>query len=310
MKDLLELNSNKYLNKEYSKNLYIDEMYAIHQLLFNYSKYISKTDINKIEILDHEVVMCFRNSGIKMYCIEGDKRIACLDALNFKNYEQEELEMQYSLISKDDAIIDIGGNYGWYALHLSKKFPSSTIHSFEPIPKTYETFLRNIKLNNSSNIIVNNFGLSETSGNFSFFFDPNLSVNASLNNVSESKNAVEIKCNVETLDSYVLLNGITKIDFIKCDIEGAELFALKGALNSINKFKPKLFVEMLRKWTSKFNYKPDDIILFLKDIGYMCFKIQNEKLIEIKNVTDETIETNFIFLHREYHKDLILKFSK
>ena len=305
----LEKEYNKYYNKEYNKIEYIDEMYKFHQILFDYSKFITNTEIQKIEILDNEVVMVFRNSNVKIICVEGDKRIACLDALNFHSYETDELEMQYSLISKNDVIFDIGGNYGWYALHLSKKFPLSKIYSFEPISYTYDIFLKNIKINNSNNILVHNFGLSDKVGNFSFYYDPNLSVNASLNNVSESKNAVEIKCKVDTLDDFVQDNNINKIDFIKCDIEGAELFALKGSIKTLKKHKPKLFIEMLRKWSSKFNYIPNDIILLLKNLGYKCFVIDNHYLREILIVTDETIETNYIFLHSEKHNELIIKFS-
>jgi FkbM family methyltransferase len=304
----LESIAKKYSNNEYSKSDYIDEMYKFHQLLFDYSEFIKNTGISKIEIFDNDVIMTFRDSNVKMNCIEGDKRIACLDSLNFLSYELEELNMQYNLISKDDVIFDIGGNYGWYAMHLAKKFPISKIISFEPIPKTHNQFLKNINYNNISNIEVHNFGLSDKPGSFSFYFDPNLSVNASLSNVSESKSAVEIICKVDTLDDFVQKTNTKKIDFIKCDIEGAELFALKGSINSLVKYQPKLFVEMLRKWTFKFNYHPNDIIEFLKEIGYRCFFINGEKLIEIFEITNSTIETNFIFLHEEKHQDSISQF--
>lgn len=298
----------KYSNNQFSKLDYIDEMYKCHQLLFDYAMYLKNTGISKIEIIDNDVIMTFRDSNVKMNCIEGDKRIACLDSLNFFNYELDELKMQYNLIREDDIIFDIGGNYGWYAMHLANKFPKSKIFSFEPIPKTYNQFLKNKELNNISNIEVLNFGLSDSRGSFSFYFDPNLSVNASLSNVSDSKNVIEVICNVDTLDEYVEKNKVEKIDFIKCDIEGAELFALKGALDSLVKFKPKLFVEMLRKWTTKFSYHPNDIINFLTKIGYRCFIINGKKLQEIYEVTNSTIETNFIFLHNEKHQDSISKF--
>lgn len=304
----LEIIAKKYTNNEYSKSDYIDEMYKFHQLLFDYSEFLKNTGVSKIEIFDNDVVMTFRDSNVKMNCIEGDKRIACLDSLNFFSYELEELNMQYNLITEDDIIFDIGGNYGWYAMHLAKKFLNSKIISFEPIPKTYNQFLKNIIYNNISNIEVHNFGLSDKPGSFSFYFDPNLSVNASLSNVSDSKSAVEIICKVDTLDDFVQKTNTKKIDFIKCDIEGAELFALKGAINSIVKYRPKLFVEMLRKWTLKFNYHPNDIIEFLKDIGYKCFYINGINLVEISEITNTTIETNFIFLHEEKHQDLIAQF--
>ena len=45
-----------------------------------------------------------------------------------------------------------------------------------------------------------------------------------------------------TIDDFVRNNSIAKIDFIKMDIEGAELSALNGAIETIKKFKPMLAI--------------------------------------------------------------------
>lgn len=288
-----------------NKQEYIDNMYEFHQNLFDYSDFLNKTSISKIEILDTNVIMTFRDSNVKMICVKGDKRIACIDSFNFLSYEEEELSMQYKIIEKNDVVFDIGGNYGWYSIHIAKKFPLSEIYSFEPVPNTFAILKENISINNIKNIKVVNMGLSNEVGEFTFYCDPNLTVNASLNNVSDNSNAIEVICKVDIFDNFVKKNNITKIDFIKCDIEGAELFALIGAKKSINNYKPKIFVEMLRKWALKFGYHPNDIIFFLKELGYKCFIINKGSLEEIIEVTDLTVETNFVFLHNEKHSKLI-----
>lgn len=301
-----EKNRLLFLDHKISKVEFIDFMYDNHQTLFEYSDEIKNTSISKIEILDGKVIMTFRESDVKLLCVPGDKRIACLDAFNFKSYEEEELMIQYKLIQVDDTIIDIGGNYGWYCLHLAKKFPNSKVYTFEPIPNTYDNLKFNINLNQVNNIIPINSGLSDNVGKFTFFCDPNLTVNASLNNVNDNPNAIKIVCNVDVLDNFVKKNDIKKIDFIKCDIEGAEIFALKGAVNILQEQKPKLFVEMLRKWTKKFEYHPNEIIELLKKNGYCCFVITKGCLLkEVFEITENTIETNFVFLHNEKHKLLI-----
>ena len=45
--------------------------------------------------------------------------------------------MQLRLIQNGDMVFDIGGNIGWYALHVAKARPASTIYSFEPVPWTF-----------------------------------------------------------------------------------------------------------------------------------------------------------------------------
>ena len=288
-----------------NKQEYIDKMYELHKNLFDYSNFLGKTSISKIEISDTNVIMTFRDSNVKMICVEGDKRIACIDSLNFLSYEEEELAMQYKLIEKNDVVFDIGGNYGWYSIHIAKKFPLTEIYSFEPVFNTFSILKENISINDINNIKVVNIGLSNEVGEFTFYCDPKLTVNASLNNVSDNSNAIELICKVDILDEFVKKNNISKIDFIKCDIEGAELFALIGAKKSINIYKPKIFVEMLRKWALKFDYHPNDIISFLKELGYKCFVINKKSLEEIIEVTDLTVETNFVFLHNENHSMLI-----
>jgi FkbM family methyltransferase len=294
-----------YESKSINKVEYIDEMYKIHKNLFDYSQFLPQTGIYSIEIIDGKVIMTFRESNVKMICIEDDKRIACIDSINFLSYEEDELLMQYSLIEENDVVFDIGGNYGWYSIHIAKKFPNNKIYTFEPLPNTFSTLINNINLNDTQNINPINIGLSKEKGEFTFYCDPNLTVNASLTNVGENSNAIEVKCKVDVLDSFVMENSIKKLDFIKCDIEGAELFALLGAKKSILEFKPKIFIEMLRKWSAKFGYHPNDIISYLKDLGYSCYIINGHTLLKIFEVTENTHETNFVFLHNTAHIKLI-----
>ena len=63
---------------------------------------------------------------------------------------------------------------------------------------------------------------------------------------------------------------------------------------------------MLRKWSAKFGYHPNDIINFMKEIGYQCYTItDNYKLRKIEEVTEKTVETNYFFLHKEKHTEII-----
>lgn len=299
----------KYSEKLLNKREYIDEMYKEHSSLFSYSEFLKDTNISGIEISDDKVIMTFRDSGVKFICVKNDKRLAPFDTLNFGTYETEELAMQTALIEEGQNIFDIGGNFGWYAVHIAKKFPGSNIFSYEPIPSTFKYLNENILLNGLTNVKTFNYGLSDNEGKFDFYFDPELSVNASLANVSGNENIQSVECTVKKLDNIPELKDI-KIDFIKCDVEGAELPAFKGAENSIRKNLPVIFTEMLRKWTSKFNYSPNDIIDFLSSSGYQCFTSVNGKLKTFERVTDDTAETNYFFLHREKHSDKIKKFLK
>jgi len=299
---------NSFLKGEIDKWQYIDKMHTQHDLLFEYAEFIAGTNISSVEITDNRVIMTFRDSGVKFICVRGDKRLAPIDSLNFGSYELEELQMQLSLIDEGMKVFDIGANLGWYALHVASVKRTCMVYSFEPVSATFERLNANIELNRLTNVKIYNFGFSDREGIFSFFLDPSLTVNASMTNVSGSKNIQEVKCEVRTLDEFIKRENLA-VDFIKCDVEGAELLAFQGGVNIISTHKPVIFTEMLRKWTAKFNYHPNDIIDFFVGIGYSCFIITGNKLERIQKVTEHTLETNYFFLHEEKHQSQILKHS-
>jgi hypothetical protein len=106
-----------------------------------------------------------------------------------------------------------------------------------------------------------------------------------------AKKITKYQCQSITLDSY--LNQLTsqgkdlqKLNFIKCDVEGAELLVLKGGKKTIGTYSPIIFVEVCHDWTRKFNYQPDEIIDFLKEFGYSHFYLVDRNIRKILNKHD------------------------
>ncbi len=286
------------------KKEFIDRMHERHCVLFEYADYLKRvyTGIRKIEISNGQVIIATDTHDIKMICDPCDKRIVPIEMLNFGPYEQDVYKIIGELIGSDSVIFDIGANYGWYSLIFSKIFPNARIFAFEPIPATFNYLEKNISLNNCDRIKALNYGLSNESGNINFYFYPELSGNASITNVSGREDVQIIPCSVKRLDEFVLENNVYP-DFIKCDVEGAEFLVFQGGYETIKNQKPIIFSEMLRKWAAKFNYHPNQIISFLKDLGYRCFVPQNGQLKEFLKMDENTIETNFFFLHKEKHSN-------
>jgi FkbM family methyltransferase len=303
--NLIKDTLSKYEDGVIDKPSFIKAMYEEHHAaLFDYSTYLQKTNIASIEITDDSVVMTSRDKGVKMICPPGDHRVAPIEALNFLDYETIDSAMIMRLVSPNDCVVDIGANMGWYSINIAKTYPSCKVHAFEPIPKTYAYLEKNIKLNQMENILSHHIGLSSERKDLTFYFYPEGSGNASSANLSERKDAELVTCHVEKLDDFVITNKL-HVDFIKCDVEGAELFAFQGATETLQRDKPIVFTEMLRKWAAKFNYHPNEIIALFVSFGYQCFYAEGSSLKELLEMTDETVETNFFFLHSEKHADLI-----
>jgi len=164
---------------------------------------------------------------------------------------------QYELIGKCEVspgsyVIDGGAYKGetsfWF---LSKG--AEKIYSFEPDSNCFSLLSENIKRNRvPDKIIPIKKALSNKVGIISFI----------ATGVGASKLDAECKSqeNIEavTLDSFVKKEGLPRVDFIKLDVEGAELEVLEGAVESIKKFRPKMAISVY--------HKPEDIITIPKFI--------------------------------------------
>ena len=294
---------------------FINKMHDFHKVLFDYSNSLDKTEIFKIELEDGKVLFttrptAFHPGGCKFIVDEIDKRVTPLDTFNFDMYEKEDSEMLFKLVNDGDTIFDIGANIGWYTNHLAKKLPNSKIYSFEPIPETFKVLKKNTELNKLDNIILNNTALSSKIEKLLFYYSPTATGASSLVNITENENIQKLECETNTLDNFFESNHIDRIDFIKCDVEGAELLVFKGGINIIKKFKPIIFTEMLRKWAAKFDYHPNDIINFFSEIGYDCYYSEKGKLVSINEVKDDTSETNFFFIYNSQQNKLVTKYFK
>lgn len=318
MKTLQTLESAFLLGK-LPKPEYITQMYELHSRLFEYAEFITRCDIDEIVITPN----CVRvkaalpattgGGGVTLLLQRGCERMTPLEILNFRHYERLDSAMIFELVEDGALVFDIGGNIGYYSIALAKG-RNATIHAFEPIESTYKQFIANAYYNGvQDRVRINNFGLFDKSGELTFYVYKQDFGNASAAIMHEEKDNEKIVCKVERLDEYVKAQGVERIDFIKLDVEGAEIFALRGGLKSIEKHKPILFVEMLRKWAAKYDYHPNEIIEMLEGLGYECYYACERdsalRLTRLETMTDQTQETNFFFLHKEKHKAYIDHFS-
>lgn len=281
---------------------YVVDMFGVHQHLLEYADMLKDTDISEVGITDNQVVMTFRSSGIKMSLIKGDTSLPPLTAFNFGSYEADELRAAMRIIGSrmkpGYTVLDAGANTGWFSLHVAAAHRNAKVHAFEPIPHAFECLSRNIGLNGLSNIKTYNMGLSDRKTVGKFFCDPIRCGSSSLVNIADIGNAQEISCDIGRLDDIVRENNLA-VDFIKCDVEGAELLVFKGAMETIDRYKPAIFTEMLRKWSAKFNYHPNDIIRLFAEHGYFCYRLAAGKFERFFEMDEKTVESNFFFMHPE-----------
>jgi|688.fasta_scaffold361894_2 FkbM family methyltransferase len=283
-----------------SKPEFISEAHSrFHSVLFEIASELPNTDIASIEITDNNVCMVSRLDNVRILVDSSDHRTAPIEILNFNAYEPELSGIIRSLAPFINTMLDIGANIGWYSLMVSKINKSAIINAFEPIPVTFQRLVANININKVPNVYAHPYGLSSQPGTFPFFFYPEGSGNASLKNLANRSDAQVLECTLRTLSgavSDIVINQ--SIDFIKCDVEGNELSVVQGGLSVIVEHRPIILLELLRKWSARFGYHPNEVIDLLSNLGYASYVCTaGGSLVPIPQITETTSETNFFFVH-------------
>lgn len=140
-----------------------------------------------------------------------------------------------------DVVLDIGGCWGDTALYFSHKVgDTGKVYSFEFIPENLKLFKINTEFNPKllSNIELVPNPVSNNSDDLIYFKDNGPGSKVLFEPFEDQTGTAK----TISIDDFVTINKIDKIDFIKMDIEGAEPIALEGAMETIKKFRPKLAI--------------------------------------------------------------------
>jgi FkbM family methyltransferase len=157
---------------------------------------------------------------------------------------------------KGDIVLDCGACWGETTLYFAHEVgEDGKVYAFEFVPANLEIFNQNINYNPHLKdrielVLQPVWNISDEILTFSDF-GPGSNVNK-----NDSTQEGAQTCKTISIDDFVKRQNINKIDFIKMDIEGAEINALKGAINTIKTFRPTLAISAY--------HKDDDLITIPK----------------------------------------------
>jgi FkbM family methyltransferase len=99
-----------------------------------------------------------------------------------------------------------------------------------------------------------------------------------------------------TLDALVAERDIDRLDFVKCDIEGAELRMLSGGAATIERHRPALLLEIEDRHVRKYDHAADDVVAWLHERDYKAHVLAGDALVHVGQVHDGI--RNYFFLAR------------
>ncbi|TBR25116.1 FkbM family methyltransferase [bacterium] len=284
-----------------TKPEYIKAMTAAHGALYDYAELLKGSQVERLEVTQDGVVVVTRELGLRLLLVPGDARLAQAEMLNFGEYEKALWERAFSLMPEGVRLFDVGANVGAFALSAARRVKSARVHAFEPVPSTFALLEKHLTMNGAVGVRAHPWGLSEKAGTVTFRISDQGSANASAADLGNGP-AREVPGVLKTLDAAAREFGDP--GFVKCDVEGGELLAFRGGVETLRRAKPVVMTEMLRKWAAGFGYHPNDIIALFAGLGYRCF---DSGLEPFAKMDDATTETNFFFLHPDVHAAYIAR---
>lgn len=185
-------------------------------------------------------------------------------------------------------IFDIGANIGAITLPLAKHYRNAVIYAFEPTKYAHEKLKTNIELNpNLKNRIkvVNAFvsnkeGKAEQTAAYSSWKVDGSPVDHPIHG-GILQEATDIQV---TVDSFVKQNNITKVDFIKIDVDGHEFEILEGAEQTLINSRPFIIFEFMGHTNENMNFEFQKYFAFLNKLNYKLIDSQTSRELLPENI--------------------------
>ena len=184
-----------------------------------------------------------------------------------------------SYVVEGDVVIDVGGNIGQTALPLALALGNrGRVISFEPFPETRRRFCRNLELNPGLHVTVEPFALGNTRTTAKMARP--CETNSGGNQIAEEGEQVR----VITLDEYA--SGMERVDLIKVDVEGYELKVLEGAEDVLDKFHPRLYLELNHAALARQGASANRLLDFLERKGYRISDAATGGSVNLEGLSD------------------------
>ena len=197
-----------------------------------------------------------------------------IQRLKSGQYQRTNWDFAQTVLPRFRTCIDIGSNNACNAIHYAERF--DTVECFEPTLLAQQLWHNTVKDNAVTNVTLHTEALAERAGVTEIITHERNGGHNHLSHYDKNPRAKRERLGrqtqtvtTRTLDSY----GFTDVDFVKIDVEGYELFVIKGAEQTIQRERPLFQMEIVANQCRKFDYRAEDLIEHMRARDYrVCSK--------------------------------------
>ena len=220
---------------------------------------------------------------------------------------EDELELLPALVPPGATCLDVGANRGVYTVALALVAgPAGRVIAVEPQPGPLRTTVALRRLLRLRTVEIHRGALGDEPGRLSLVVPHRFGMpvygrsflgdapHLGEDDFAEFGAARTRSVAVTTLDVMAAARGLDRLDFVKCDVEGAEWRVLRGGEETLARNRPTLLLEIEERHTRKYGYTGADLLDWLADRGYRVHALAGGTLTPVTAV-DPAVR-NYVFL--------------
>jgi FkbM family methyltransferase len=169
-------------------------------------------------------------------------------------------------------VVDVGANRGWYTLYAATLVgPTGWVIAVEPDPVPLRLLRDNVVANELDNVTIVAGAVGADEAKLRFVVERESAL-SHLARDDRDTGDHDFVVQVKPLDDVLGESGHEGVDFLKVDVEGAELDVLSGAERVLDDDRPIVLVEVEEVHQQRYGSSPDDVAAILGD-RYSCFRL-------------------------------------
>ena len=216
---------------------------------------------------------------------------------------EPEVQLSRSLIRPGDTVVDVGAHIGLWVMGAARRAGrAANVHALEPVARNFDKLRQNLKRNGLDFVQCHRRACSAAEGETTIFSSTN--GNSGMASLAESEGVdLPERVAVTTLDRFCAEASLPRVDFMKVDVEGAELDVFRGAARLLSSDDaPAVLFEVGDSMAARFGSSSERVKRLLCDHGYELFSYRGQGL-EPVSVSEEHRQADlFGFKPTHFHK--------
>jgi FkbM family methyltransferase len=159
-------------------------------------------------------------------------------------FEPAELAFANGVAGQGGWIFDVGGNIGMFSVSVAQFVaPDARVVAFEPLPDNVARFRENLQRSALDNVDIAQVAAASAAGEMDFLAADDAAYSGLVASVEKGRHGRVMRVPLATIDSVWESKGSPAVSFMKLDVEGGEIEALRGARTLLATCHPVLMVE-------------------------------------------------------------------